>query len=257
MNTPLRVDMPASELTPAELGAVVARLLKMRLVANDEADYVGSLFDIDDVDGASFLFGRSGPFGPSGRSALSAIPALPSFGSSLRGETVAALAAVRDFLIPIFADGTLVYFKSGDNAGRVAVVTATMTNKLCVVRICGPLAETAYVSELYLARLAVGDTVAQVDDEVRRVGSIVDGPYGPYGLHGPHGLRVVFTETIEVASLRPDVVQLGMRRIIALQSRGRAKRSGDSGRIFTKLFDLGYCARSKDKSLADCSEKAL
>jgi hypothetical protein len=222
MNTPLRVDMPASELTPAELGVVVARLLKMRLVANDEADYIGSLFDIDDVDGASFL---SGACGPSGRSAL------PAFVSSLRGETVAALAAVRDFLIPIFADGTLVYFKIGDNAGRVAVVTATMTNKLCVVRICGPLpalAETAYVNELYLAPLAVGDTVAQFDDEVRRVGSIVDGPYG---------LRVEFTETIEVASLRPDVVQLGLRRIIALQRRGRAKRSGDSGRIFTKLYD--------------------
>ena len=104
------------------------------------------------------------------------------------------------------------------------------------------------MNELYLARLALGDTVAQVDDEVRRVGSIVDGPYG---------LRVEFKETIAVASLRPDVVQLGMRRIIALQRSGRAKRSGDSGRIFTKLFELGYCARSKDKSLADCGEVSL
>ena len=106
------------------------------------------------------------------------------------------------------------------------------------------LAKTAYVNELYLARLAFGDTVAQVDDEVRRVGSIVDGPYG---------LRVEFKETIAVASLRPDVVQRGMRRIIALRRSDRR----DSGRIFTKLFELGYCARSKYRSLADCSEVSL
>jgi hypothetical protein len=118
-------------------------MLKMRL-AHEHAEYVGLLFDIDDVSGSEFL------------------QRLPSFTLSLPCETVAALSAVRSFLTPHFENDTLVYVTEGEYAGRIGTVVetaATMTNKICDVALYG-LVEAVYVDERLLEKLAVGAIVS-------------------------------------------------------------------------------------------------